>query len=421
MRFTSRSARLASILAVVATAVALVPVARGATKYKVLHNFGSGSDGTFPSGPLLLGKKGSLFGVTYDGGTGSCSDYGCGVLFMLAPQADGKWSEAVLHDFAGGSDGASPDGGLIFDGAGNLYGTLGGDGSVDVAGVFELSRGDGGWSNTVLYSDNSGPGLVWDKLGNLYGEIGPGDYFHVGAIGELLAGSKGWAYAQLYSFCSQDHCDDGYGPPAPPIWDDHGNLYGTTSDGGVSHPKCGTSSGCGVVFKMTPNGDSTWTYDILHRFASFATDGQTPSGGLVMDGSGNLYGDTLDGGSHGNGTIFRFAPAAGGGWKQTVLYDFPSCADGCLPTGTLVFDKDGNLYGAAGGGIPDCAGFTCGVVFKLTSQKNGKWSYSVLHKFTLKDGAFPQGVTLDERGNIFGTTLNGGAHNDAGVAFEITP
>jgi uncharacterized repeat protein (TIGR03803 family) len=171
---------------------------------------------------------------------------------------------------------------------------------------------------------------------------------------------------------------------------------------------------------MTPKPGGSWRYRVLHRFASFPHDGQSPAAGLVMDASGNLYGNTVWGGAHGNGTIFKFTPSTGGRWKQTVLYDFPNCANGCLPAGTLVFDQTGNLYGVASGGTPDCGGYTCGTVFKLTPQKSGKWSYSVLHKFNGKDGFGPVGVIVDSKGNLFGTTSVGGTYN-SGVAFEITP
>jgi uncharacterized repeat protein (TIGR03803 family) len=174
-----------------------------------------------------------------------------------------------------------------------------------------------------------------------------------------------------------------------------------------------------VIFEMTPNGDGTWTYHVLHRFASYPTDGQTPYGGLVMDASGNFYGTTEFGGSKGNGTVFKLA-FTHGHWKKTVVYDFPDWHNGALPNSTLVLDKAGNLYGIGGGGNQGCGPYTCGVVFKLTPQKTGKWKYSAVHKFTGPDGNFPIGVIVDGKGNIFGTTSNGGTYN-AGVAFEITP
>jgi len=412
--------KLTPVFAVVIGVVILFsPQAWAGIKYKVLHNFGSSGDGTLPYGPLVLDRKGNLYGLTFTGGTGQCSDYGCGVVFELTPQANGKWPEQILHDFTSGGDGSTPSGGLIFDGAGNLYGTTVGSPDGTPSTVFQLTPGAHGWNHTVLYDNGAGPGLLLDKSGNLYGAIGPGDYYGVGAIGELSSGSNGWTYTQLYPFCSQYRCEDGYGPPVPPIWDRRGNLYGTTTDGGIGQPACWTFAGCGVIFEMTPNGDGTWTYHILHRFASSATDGQTPYGGLVMDASGNFYGTTEYGGDKGNGTVFQFS-FTGGRWKKTVLYDFPRHAEGWGPDTTLVFDKKGNLYGAGGGGNVDCGPYTCGTVFKLTPQKNGKWKYSVLHKFNSKDGAFPWGVIVDSKGNIFGTTENGGTYN-SGVAFEITP
>lgn len=385
-----------------------MPTALGATKYKVLHNFGASNDGNFPSGPLLLGEGGVLYGVT-GGGPGQ---YGYGVAFELMPQGNGKWSEIILHTFAMGD--GNPWGALVRDRAANLYGTTDG-GPVSNSEAFQLSPTSGGWSFSILYADGAGPGLVLDELGDLYGAIGPGNYFGIGAIGELSPGSNGWAYTDLANF----NPTVGYGPPAPPIWDDHGNPYGTTLDGGIAHTPCWTSEGCGVVFRMTPNGDSTWTYHILHRFASFPSDGQTP-GGLVMDRSGDLYGVTALGGWQEHGRVLKFTPSAGGRWKETVLYDFPNCANGCLPGGTLAFDKAGNLYGEASGGPGNCGGYACGVIFKLTAQAGGKWKYSVLHKFNGADGGFPYGGTLDGKGNIYGTTKAFGKHG-YGVAFEITP
>ncbi|HXM24292.1 MAG TPA: choice-of-anchor tandem repeat GloVer-containing protein [Terriglobales bacterium] len=390
-----------------AVATLLGPSALGASKYKVLHHFGAAKDGAVPSGALLLDIKGNLYGVT-GGGPGQ---YGYGLAFGLMPQANGNWKETILHTFAS-ADG-SPWGAFIRDRAGNLYGTTVG-GPISNSEVFELSPTSRGWSYSILYTNGAGPGLLMDRVGNLYGAIGGGNYFGIGAIGDLSRGSNGWAYADLFNF----NPTVGYAPPAPPIWDGKGNLYGTTSDGGISQPACWTSFGCGVLFKMTPNADDTWTYHILHRFASFRTDGQTPDGGLVLGASGGLYGVTGLGGVHNQGTVFKFA-FIGGHWKQTVLYDFPNCADGCFPGRTLAFDKLGNLYGVSDGGLQDC-GYTCGVVFKLTPQTSGTWTYSVLHKFTGKDGAFPWGVIVDDKGNIFGTTENGGTYN-SGVAFEITP
>jgi len=379
---------------------------------KVLHNFGAAGDGTEPNGPLILDGSGNLYGVTF-GGPG---EYGNGVVFELTPQLNGFWKEAILHNFAAGSDGAFPWGGLLLGGAGNVYGTLQGDFSFAVSGVFELSPGD--WSNTLLYNGYAGPGLAFDKLGNLYGEIGTGQN-KAGAIGELSPSTGGWTYTQLYSFCSQGNCADGDGEPAPPIWDGKGNLWGTTTEGGIAMRSC--SFGCGVIFELTPNGDGTWTYHVQHQFASFTNDGQLPYGSLVMDAAGNFYGSTWLGGAHGHGTVFKFA-LSGGKWKETILYDFPNCNYGCMVEGTLALDKAGNLYGTAAGGPGSCAGFACGVVFKLAPQTGGAWKYSVVCPFTEATGGVQPfyGVILDAKGNLYGVTSSFGKYG-AGTAFEITP
>ena len=250
--------------------------------------------------------------------------------------------------------------------------------------------------------------------------MGDGQYKYYGAVAELSPGSGGWTYTALDSFCSQQGCPDGYGMPAPPIWDEKGNLYGTTAHGGNRPSYCSAGgNGCGVIFEMTPNGDGTWTYHVLHRFASSSTDGQTPGGGLVMDAAGNLYGNTGGGGVHDNGTIFKFS-FTDGHWKKTVLYNFPNCADGCYPYDAIVFDKAGNLYGGANGGLPDCDGYDCGVVFKLSPQAGGTWTYSVVHKLTGTDGEYPLGLIIDDKGNLFGTTQAFGKYH-FGTAFEIIP
>jgi hypothetical protein len=203
-------------------------------------------------------------------------------------------------------------------------------------------------------------------------------------------------------------------------------MFGTTTEGGIRYPQChSTTAGCGVIYEMTPNGDGTWTYHVLHRFASFKNDGETPYSGLVMDKAGNFYGATWFGGSHesggwGQGTVYKLV-YTGGKWKETVLYDFPDCAYGCRVEGTLGLDKAGNLYGTASGGNGNC-GYECGVVFKLAPQKNGKWKYRVLYNFTPAGGGLQPfyGVIVDDKGHLFGVTSNFGKYG-GGTAFEIIP
>jgi hypothetical protein len=427
MRSVLGASLLIRILTAALVSLALASIAWGSTSFEILHNFGGSKDGTQPSGALFVDSKGNLYGAT-GGGPG---EYGFGTVFVLMPQGHGRWKESILHSFGGASDGAAPQGGLISDRMGNLYGTLYGDNGAAIGGVFELSPSPGGWTNTILYTNgfglSEGPGLLMNDLGSLFGEAGTGLY-KSGAIGELFPEFGGCTYTALYSFCSQYGCPDGYEPPAPPIWDGKGNLYGTATYGGIYRPACVDGFGCGVIFKMTPNKDGTWTYHVLHRFASSFGDGQNPFGGLVMDAAGNFYGSTWFGGpngrgngGYGHGTVFKLAFTSGR-WKETILWDFPNCLQGCMAMGTPALDKAGNLYGTAAGGTGSCAGMACGVVFKLAPQTNGKWKYSVVHNLTAADGGVQPfyGVILDGKGNLFGVTSNFGKYG-AGTAFRITP
>ncbi len=391
----------------VALALAFVPAAWAATtyKYKILHTFTGDKDGGLVASNLLPDKRGNLYGATYWGGTGTgCGDYGCGVAFRLAAQNGGRPSETVLFNFDGWYKTGMPDGDLALDGSSDLYG------NTSLGTIFELSPGNGHWNFNAIYFDGGGC-LVFDQAGNLYGCIGQGTYGG-GAVGELSPGSNGWAYTDLYDFCPPPKFCGGSGdePKSPLSWDAHSNLYGTTLYGG---------NGYGVAFQLAHNGDGTWTYHVLHRFLAFKTDGAYPYAGLTLDASGTAYGLTQGGGKYGTGTFYKLTPTKSGLWKETILYQFPNCANGCVPSFTLVSDKAGNLYSSGAGG-PDCGGISCGTVFKFVPQKNGTWKYSVVHKFTGTDGAFPYGVVLDGKGNIFGTTMNGGKYN-MGVAFEITP
>jgi len=395
----------------------ILPASAQGAKLRVLHNFGSSLDGSEPNGPPRLDSSGSLYGVTF-GGPGL---YGNGLVFRLTQQRDGGWHEAILYSFAGGSDGAIPQGGLLQDNVGNLYGTLQGETSYAAGGVFELTPTSTIWSRSVLYSQYAGPGLVSDSLGNFFGDMGLGNS-QLGAIGELSPSSSGWIYTQLYSICDEYNCPDGFDPLAPPIWDSKGNLWGTMFQGGIGRPACtNDSEGCGVIYAMTPNGDGTWTYHVIHRFASSPTDGQFPDAGLTLDAAGNFYGDTEGGGTHNLGIIFKFSVAEGK-VKGGAIYNFSSCSTGCYPEGTLAIDKAGNLYGMAQGGANSCGGLSCGVVYKLAPQSNGTWKYSVLVNLSeTSGGVLPfYGLVLDGSGNLYGVTSSFGKYG-GGTAFEITP
>ncbi len=400
--------------------LSLAPLCHGGAKFKVLHSFGSSGDGALPYGPPLL-AGGNLYGVTITGGTGMCSDYGCGMVYELSPSGEGQWTESAVHDFTNqGGYGTGPVGNLVADPEGDLYGTTVGFGAV----IFRLQPGSDGWSISSVYSDAFGPGLSIDKSGNIFGLIGGGIY---GAMGELSPSGGGFNYTDLYNFCDPDNCFIGGGRPNPVTMDAEGNLYGTTYDAGVKNE--------GVAYQVsrgaTAANGTGWAVRLMHTFGVSYTpnDGRNPNGGLTVDRFGNAFGTTPVGGAGcpfpGCGTVYELSPVASdaGVWQEKIIYDFPgdsSCAQGCAPAYNLVFDKAGNLYGINGGGLTCPQGAPCGMIYRLTPQKDGSWKYSIVHKFNGTDGAYPIGLAMDENGNLFGATENGGTYNE-GTVFEITP
>jgi uncharacterized repeat protein (TIGR03803 family) len=409
MRRTQLSSLLSTFLTLLALAVFLVSRAWAQPKFKILH--------TVPGGlftGLTFDEKGNLYG-----GTGGGGDHNQGTIFELTPGAHG-WTLTTLHSFDG-SDGGTPNGGLIFDSAGDMYGTAHGGGTGYGGGTaFEMTPGaSGGWTFNVLYNfclqyhcpDGGDPSaLIMDRLDNLYGTALAGGSYGDGIVFELTSGSGGWGETTLHSFNGAD----GYFPYAALIFDKAGNLYGTTFAGGAY--------GYGSAYRLKRTSGGAWEERVLYSFCSSGfpcKDGLRAYAGVVFDGSGNLYGTTEQGG--GNtcgethcGTVFKLTPTRSGHWKHTVLYDFPNPGNGSFPTGGVVIDKAGNLYGATvAGGIGGCSG-GCGVAYKLVPGAGGKWKYTVLHKFDGSDGAQPLGgLILDGKGNLYGTAYS--------VVFEITP
>jgi uncharacterized repeat protein (TIGR03803 family) len=257
--------------------------------------------------------------------------------------------------------------------------------------------------------------LVRDQAGNLYGTTEFGGDHKVGTVFKLTPNSDGsWTESVLYSFCSLATCTDGGSPTGGVIFDPSGNLYGTTQDGGNNDK--------GTVYELTP-ANGTWTEKVLHSFCSDTTcsDGDEPDAGVIFDASGSLYGTTLYGGKEAWGDVFKLTPS-GGTWTISVLHTFTGGNDGGVPAGGLVMDRAGNLYGmSAFGGL-----YRHGTVFNL-SQATGKWKGAVLHNFANGDGAQPLGgVTLDSSGNIYGMTPVGGDLNrcnrtGCGVVFKLAP
>jgi uncharacterized repeat protein (TIGR03803 family) len=402
---------------IVALLAVMVSTASAQPKFKILHAF-SGSDGAGLWGNLIFDQKGNLYGATGGGGP-----YKYGTVFELSPGPKGRWTHTILHGFdIYGDGGSKPQGGLVFDAQGNLYGGAEEGGAHNAGTIFELTPGSSGWTYSVIYTfcskskcqDGGAPygTLAMDHSGKVYGTAG--DPF------ELALGSKGWTERVLYKFCSKPSCRDGVGAGAGPILDQAGNLYGTT-EGGGSAPYCGL--GCGTVYEITRTSDGRWKHIILHNFGSFQYDGMVPRvGQLALDSAGNLYGTTAQGGKNtcfaGCGTVFRLTPESNGHWKETILYNFRNGATGNGPGAGVVIDKAGNLFGTTIYGGGQCG---CGVVYKLGPGTHGKWTYTVLHTFTYSDGAQPDAnLILDGKGNLYGTTPIGGS-GGLGIVFEVTP
>jgi uncharacterized repeat protein (TIGR03803 family) len=236
-------------------------------------------------------------------------------IFALAVFVTGSAAsqEKVLHSFGNGTDGLYPYAGLIFDAAGNLYGTTYEGGIHGYGTVFELTPEEGGgWTEKVLHSFN-------------------------------LNGT-----------------DAAY-PQASLIMDSAGNLYSTSYEGGIHLDPCG-GVGCGTVFELSPQEGGGWTEKVLHSFNLNGTDGDEPYAGLIIDTAGNLYGTTIAGGIHNNGTVFELSPREGGGWTEKVVHSFGNGTDGYEPYAGLIIDAAGNLYGTTvEGGIH---GY--GTVFEIT-------------------------------------------------------
>jgi uncharacterized repeat protein (TIGR03803 family) len=361
--------------ALIVVALILAPGASAASNYKTLYQFKGGADGSLPYASLIFDPAGNLYGTTANGGA-----YGYGVIFKLSSNLDGKWTESVIYSFAGGADGSHPSATLILAADGNLYGTTrtGGTGSCTFQGnsgcgtAFKLTPNpDGTWSETVIYSFSRVP-----------------DGF-VPSFGGLTS-------------------------------DESGNLYGGTHYGGKTSTNC--ASGCGTVFRLAPNLDGTWTESVLYRFDE--ANGWNPFGSLLLN-QASIFGITSNGGGDrglncpfypGCGAVFELTANMDGSWTQKVLHRYKGQlnGDGGISYGGLTLGSGGVLYGTTGWGAP--AGV--GGLFTETPQTDGSWRYQWSHSFPNGKGpAIPWGtLTTDASGNLYGVTLEGGGSHDNCVA-----
>jgi len=386
-------------------------------------------DGAKPFAGLILDANGNLIGATIGGGALSdgVGPIGPGTIFEISKTVAGYASTPTTLASLSDEDDAGPYGGLIADINGNLFGTTTGGGAYGFGTVFEIAKTATGYASTVttLVSFNGingavpAAGLIADAAGNLFGTTSAGGAHSGGTVFEIANTATGYASTPttLISF----NGGNGARPFAGMVADRHGNLFGTTSDGGAH--------GGGTVFQITKTTTGyASTATTLVDFCSLpnCTDGAAPYGGLVVDADGNLFGTTSEGGAHGGGTVFEIIKTSGGHTRApNTLVNFcslPNCADGAVPYAGLIADADGNLFGTTieGGGLPCFLG-ECGLgtVFKIAKTPKGYANTpTILVSFNNANGARPYaGLVADTNGNLFGTTIFSFGF---GTVFEIT-
>jgi len=316
----------------------------------VLYTFQGGMDGANPASRVVFGPDGALYGTTSAGGNNGCDNHGCGTVFRLAPPPGVcktvicPWIETVLYRFTDGPDGAFPQyGDLVFDSAGSIYGTAEGYSLPNLGSVFKLTKTGGTWTETTLWTFTGGNngqyplgGVIFDGAGNLYGTTDTGVF-------EVSPSNGGWTETDLHTFVG---LNEGFASEAGVVFDTAGNLYGSTNiegpggngsffqltpsggswdlniihDGGdligtnFSFDAAGNLYGAratgqnddGEAFKMS-YVDGSWTYTLLHAFTG-GMQGDTPIDGMVMDANGNLWGTASEGGEYGYGLVYEITP-----------------------------------------------------------------------------------------------------------------
>ncbi len=389
--------------------------AKAARHLRVLHVFKDDPDGAEPYAGLIL-RNGVLYGTTYRGGDRNDA----GTVYQIGPS--GGYS--IIHRFvrrAPFGQRANPEGGVVADAAGSLYGTTLEGGTLHRGTVYEVTwRGRVTTLHTFTGPDGEYPAdtLLRDAAGNLYGttqaggiDYGNSAFCEAGGCGTVFKIDTANHESVLYSFTGG--VADGNDPYGGVVRDRQGNLYGTTMGGGTAD--C-AGEGCGIAFKIDRNDRET----ILHRFTD-GPDGGHPGDTLLLGSDGNLYGTGDSGGTNDAGVVFEIDTSGG----ETVLYHFTGGSDGANPFGSLIQDAAGNFFGTTefGGGSTACQ-LGCGTVFEL----NPNGHETLLYSFTGKrDGAYPlAGVTMDPSGYLYGTAPQGGNQTCAnglgcGVAFRLKP
>lgn len=410
--FVTSGSRLKVALTTVTAALLVTAGAHSIAQETVLYSFGSGTDGVGPSSGLVADAAGNFYGTTPGGGGQSA-----GTVYELSPVVGGGWTETVIFAFSG-SNGSAPAAALVWDNAGNLYGTTETGGAYGAGTVFELSPPTAPgqpWVEQVLYgfatTDGADPqgSLIFDTLGNLYGTTRSGGAYGWGTVFELMPDvGSGWTEIDLHDF--DQNGVDGYTPLSNLILNADGSLYGTTEYGSIGNH--------GVVFQLIPNSGGPWTESLVHPFPRFKPNGAYPLDNGILYG-GNFFITTSQGGAYGAGTVVMATPGWTLPWWCAVLHSFngANSSDGFDPEAGVIADPSGILYGTTFAGGANAGG----TVFQL-SKIGDLWTENILHDFgsSSTDGINPEaGLIFDSAGNLYGTTAGGGEFG-GGTVFEIT-
>jgi len=378
------------------------------------------NNGVAPYMSLVQGLDGNLYGTTSAGGT-----YNGGTVFKITPAG----TLITIYDFCLQSkcaDGAIPLAGLVLASNGAFYGTTQEGGANGSGTVFKIMPSG---TLTTLYSfcsqkncaDGTVPnaGLVQATNGDFFGTTPAGGNLLCGGFGcgTVFKITPSGTLTTLYRFCSQSNCADGIGPYAGLVQATNGDFYGTTEFGGAN---CTLRGGCGTVFKITPSGTLATLYSFCPQGGGCA-DGSTPLAGLIQASNGSLYGTSSGGGDANDGTVFKITPSG----KLTTLYSFCSqanCADGAVPYyGGLIQATDGNFYGTT---LDGGANNNSGTIFQLTPSGTLTTLYNFCSQINAQnvctDGYYAaEGLVQDTNGKLYGSTVHGGA-NDDGTIFSLS-
>ena len=400
--------RLVGFAAVVLSVTSL---SWAASNGKIVYSFTGGNDGSDPAMQLVFDSAGNGYGTTVTGGAA-----GCGTVVQLGPNGQ----LTTLYSFSCLGDGKNPYGGVTLDSKGDLYGTtvaggIGGACAGDGCGVvYTLTKSGDTWTQSVLYNftggnDGFGPGgsVVFDSVGNLYGSTPDGGANGEGVVYQLSPTRGGGLWNLTVIHAFTGGADGAVGSLGALLFS-AGKFYGISELGGTF--------GAGTVFELSPASGGGWTFTTVHQFQGMPHAG-FPYGGLISDSSGRLFGTTYFGGTSGQGAVYMLSLVKGS-VQESILHNFSGGSDGSNPTSTPAFDAHGNLYvTTSAGGNPGCG---CGTVLELAPSGGGVKSIP-LHAFGgSPDGGFPSyGLTLSNNA-FFGSTPVGGTKNQ-GMIFSFTP